>query len=200
MDERTFNGSTAADKAADPLEKNATNYVDGNSVFILGEFDDTISKNVVPNLLKIVNAQKKMRDGAVDFYINSPGGRCSELFSLLSMVALAKSYGVKVRTFNMGMAYSCASMLSVVGDERKMLRYARNLMHLGTTHSMSSTFTQVKRNQKRQKEHFDNIVSLYREHTKLAERQILEMMNDDCCFLGAAECLKYGLVDKVCDC
>ena len=188
------------EQASDPIEKSTTSYVDGNSIFILGGFDDTISKNVVPNLVKLINQQKTLKNGKIDFYINSYGGYCSELFSLLSLISLAKSNGIKISTFNMGMAYSCASILAVVGDERKMFRCAKNLMHLGLSFSASSTFVQVDRNRKREKDHFNNIVSLYESHTKLTEKKIRELMSDNCCYLNSSECLRFGLVDEVCDC
>lgn len=196
---KPFN-TVSNEQAAEPIEKNCTNYVDGNSVFILGAFDDTISKNIVPNLVKIINQQKSLKNGKIDFYINSYGGYCSELYSILSLVSLAKSNGIKINTFNMGIAYSCASILSVVGDERKMFKCAKNLMHLGETFSASSTFMQLDRNHKRQKDHFNNIVSMYATHTKLTEKKIRELMSDNCCYLNSNECLKFGLVDEVCDC
>ena len=194
------NRTSCGDTAIEIVEKSATNYVDGNSIYILGEFDDTITKNVVPNLVKIINAQKSLKSGKIEFYINSNGGYYSVLTELLSLISMAKGFGVKVITYNMGMAYSCASMLSVVGDERKMFKYAKNLMHLGTTFESNSTVKQLERNNKRQKEHFNDIIALYKEHSKLSEAKIREFMSDDCCFLNANECLRYGLVDEICVC
>lgn len=67
----------------------------------------------------------------IEIYINSYGGYASELLGLLSLIELAKSEGIKIKTYNIGCAYSCGSLLAVVGDERYMYRYADNLPHLG---------------------------------------------------------------------
>lgn len=183
--------------AIQSVEKGGVNYVEDNNVYILGEFDNSISKNIMPNMLKIINSQSNLKNGKIDFYINSNGGYTHELYGLLSMIALAKSNGIKIRTFNLGRAYSAGSYLAVVGDERKMYKYAFNLLHLGTTWESNSTIKQLDRNHTRQKEHFNNLIRIYKEHTKLTERQIKEMMADDCCFLNAKKCLKYGIVDEI---
>lgn len=184
----------------DIVEKLSDNYVDGTSIYILGDFDDSISRNITPNLVKLIQTQKALKNGKIEFYINSSGGFCYELYELLSLISLAKSYGIKICTFNMGKAFSCGSILATVGDERKMFKYATQLIHLGTISASNKTFKQLERTTKRQKEHFLNVVNLYKEHSNLSEAKIKELLLDDCCYLNAKECLKYGLVDEICNC
>ena len=50
---------------------------------------------------------------------------------LISVIDIAKSHGIKIVTYNIGVAYSCGSMLSILGDYRIMHKYATNLPHLG---------------------------------------------------------------------
>lgn len=174
------------------------NFVDNDgNVFILGEFDSTISQNVVPGLAKKIRDEANKPDGQIWFYINSNGGYCSELYNLLSLIDLAKSLGIKIFTVNMGRAYSCGSMLAIHGDHRAMYKYAKHLLHLGKQGEDVTTFEQINRTEKRWREHFDNIVRMYKENTKMEEKEIREILKDDGYFMNAEECKKYGLVDEI---
>lgn len=188
------------DEPVDAVEKTSDNYVEGNSIYIMGGFDDTITKNVVPNLVRIIEQQRKLRDGKIEFYVNSVGGYVYALNSILTLVSIAKSHGIKIVTYNMGEAYSCGSILCVVGDERYMYRYAKNLMHLGQDFSVSSTIKNLKRNGRRSMRHFEGIIDIYKRHTKLSVDKIREIMSDDCYYLDAKECVRHGLADKILDC
>lgn len=173
------------------------NYVIDNKVYILGEFDESISQNVVPNLVKLIDVEKIKREPVIEFYINSPGGYVSELYNLLSLIEIAKKNGIKIITINMGKACSCGSMLAIYGDERKMYKYATNLMHLGSSGTTVTTLKQIERNVKYISEHFNNIIDIYKKHTKMSEKDIRKNLEDDDYYLNAFECLKYGLVDEI---
>jgi len=179
------------------VEKGGSNYVIDNNIYILGGFDDSISKGIIPNILPLIEQQKARKNGQINFLINSYGGYAKELYGLLAMVDMAKSEGIKITTFVLAHAYSCGSLLAVMGDERKMYRYADHLMHFGSTGDINETPEQLERNTKHQKEFFDNTVRMYAEHTKMRESVIRRKMSDDCFFLNADECLRYGLVDEI---
>lgn len=169
---------------------------DGN-VYILGEFDSTISQYVVPALTKKISEEAGKPDAQIWFYINSNGGYCHELYNLLSLIDLAKSLGIKIFTVNMGRAYSCGSMLAIHGDHRAMYKYARHLAHLGKQGEDVTTFEQISRTEKRWREHFENIVTMYKDNTTMPEKMIREVLSDDSYFLNAEECKQYGFVDEV---
>lgn len=169
---------------------------DGN-VYILGEFDSTISQYVVPALTKKIKDEADKPDAQIWFYINSNGGYCHELYNLLSLIDLAKSLGIKIYTVNMGRAYSCGSMLAIHGDHRAMYKYAKHLAHLGKQGEDVTTFEQINRTEKRWREHFENIVTMYKQNTTMPEKMIREVLSDDSYFLNAEECKKYGFVDEI---
>lgn len=168
-------------------------------VFILGDFDDSITVNVIPNIVKLIDEKVDKVDPTLVFYINSYGGEAKHLYSLMTLIAMAKARGITIITVNMGYAYSCGSMLSILGDKRYMYKYAQNLMHLGCQGDDVSTFKQIERVSKAWQEHFENIVDVYKKHTKMSEEQIRKELSDDSKFLNAEECIKYGLADEIID-
>lgn len=173
------------------------NKVVDNKVYILGEFDSTISEFIVPALADEIEKLKGQKDPFIEFYINSIGGSAYELFSLLSLMDFARLEGIKIITKVIGIAHSCGSLLAVYGDERYMCRWGTNLMHYGTAYTAASTPLQVERQSLELQEHFKKIEKIYAEHTKLNIQQIRSLMKDDSCYLQASECLKNGLCDLV---
>lgn len=183
-----------------PKQEKLLNFVstDGD-VFILGEFDDSISQNVIPALVKHIDEIAEDRNPYIKVFINSNGGYAKQLWALLSLFAMAKARGIKIITINMGIAYSCGSMLAICGDERYMFKYARNLMHLGRQGDEVTTFKQIDRVNKSMKEHFEAIVEIYKKHTKMSEEMIRKEISDDSYFMNAEDCIKYGFADKIID-
>lgn len=175
------------------------NYVstDGD-VYIMGNFDETISQHVVPAFKQLIENKSKERDAFITIYINSPGGYCHELYNMLSLIDLAHARGVGIVTVVMGRAYSCGSMLAIHGDHRVMYKYATHIVHLGRQGAVDiSTEKQIKRETSQMENHFNNIRKLYKEHTKLPSKELEEALTDDSYFLTAEDCLRYGLCDEI---
>lgn len=175
------------------------NYVstDGD-VYIMGEFDNTISQHVVPAFKQLIENKAKERDAFITIFINSNGGFCHELYNMLSLIELAHARGIGIVTVVMGRAYSCGSMLAIHGDHRVMYKYANHIIHLGNTGSLGmSTEKQIEREHESMKRHFANIRKIYKEHTKLPAKELEEALTDDSYSLSAEECLKYGICDEI---
>lgn len=173
------------------------NFVKNGVVYILGEFDNTISKNVIPEIVKMIEEKKRISESKIDIYINSPGGLVHELIGLLSVLQLAKNAGVTICTYNIGIAHSCGSLLFIFGDVRAMYRNAESLMHLGCAGDFCSTYEQLERSTNRTKWHFDRIVNMYVEHTKMNRRKVEKLLKDDNCYMDADTCLKNGICDEI---
>ena len=63
----------------DKLDKKKCNFVDdAGNFYILGEFDESISQNIVPNLIKKIAEEEDKPNPQIWFYINSNG----DIFSL----------------------------------------------------------------------------------------------------------------------
>lgn len=173
------------------------NFVKDGKVYIMGNFDGTITNDVIPELMKLIEKKKEERNAVIEIFINSHGGYGDQLLALISVLNIAKATGIAIVTYNLGIAYSCGSILAIHGDHRLMASHATNLMHLGCCGDINSTFEQLERNTKRQKKWLNQIVQWYVERTKLSKTKILEYLKDDCCYFDAKECLKYGLCDEI---
>jgi ATP-dependent protease ClpP protease subunit len=201
LKERFKNMKIASDvcELATTNDQKLLNYVSSTGdVFILGEFDSTISQHVVPALRQLIDEKAKERDAFITIYINSNGGYTHELYNLLSLIELAHARGVGIVTVVTGRAYSCGSMLAIHGDHRVMYKYASHIIHLGRQGALDiSTEKQIKRETTQMENHFNNIRKLYKEHTKLPAKELEEALTDDSYFLTAEECVKYGLCDEI---
>ncbi len=185
------------DSGSSVEDRKSNNYVRNGRVYILGDFDDSISKFVIPDLNEMISEASGQRDVTIPFYINSDGGDASQLQSLLSLIGIAHQMGIRIMTFVLGNAYSCGSLLAVCGDVRLMGKGARHMMHLGEIGSGSKTYEQLKRNNKDAKDFFDDTVRMYVDHTKMTEKQVKEILKDDMYWMDAKQCLKLGLCDSI---
>lgn len=173
------------------------NKIIDNKVYILGEFDSTISEFIIPNLVEEIETLKGQKDARIEFYINSIGGEAYQLFALLSLIDFARFEGIRVVTKVIGIAHSCGSLLAVYGDERYMCKWGTNLLHYGSAGTLGRTPLQVERQALELQEHFKKIERIYADHTKLSIQQIRSLMKDDSYYMQADECLKKGLCDYV---
>lgn len=178
-------------------ERKSCNFVKNGKVYILGDFDDSISRYVIPDLADMIAEGAGQKETMIPIYINSWGGEADKLESILSLLSIANRNGIKIVTYNIGVAYSCGSMLAAAGDYRFMSKSARNMMHLGEIGSLSRTYEQLKRNSRDVKDFFDETVRFYRDHSKMTEKKIREILNDDMYWMGAKECLRLGLCDEI---
>ncbi len=179
---------------------NELNFVDGNNIFIHGDFNDTISKKVVPQLIKEIEKQKQMKDGILKFYINSDGGWVSSLQDLLALVEIAKKNNIVVETYVFGRAYSCGSLLACAGTKgHRYISYnAEHLCHLG----YSSTGTvrndiELGRNAERVQNHFNKVRLLYKKYANV--KNLDEVIMHDDYYIRGNDIIENGLADKYVD-
>lgn len=170
-------------------ESKKLNYVDADgNVYILGEFDESISSDVVAPLVKKINELEEAastKNNTITFYINSRGGYSSELQNLLALIDIAKQKGIKIKTVILGEASSCASLLAIHGDHRAIYKNGFHYMHLGEVYGSVRTFKQLDRSFNYTTFHFNNIIKMYVDNTKLSESEVREMLNDDQAWLNA---------------
>lgn len=182
---------------AETIKLTQTNFVRENNVYIFGDFDESISSNVVPELTKLITTESEKKNGRINFFINSNGGNVRELHALLALINMAKANNILITTTVLGNAYSCASMLAIVGEKRFIYEGAFHLMHLGTVVTGVETVEQNKRNALKTEKHFNFIVSLYDRHTKMPKADIIEAVKDNDYYIDAQDCIKLGFADFV---
>lgn len=176
------------------------NFIDGNNIFIHGLFDDTISKNVIPKLLKEIDKQETLKNGILKFYINSDGGILYYLQDLLSLIEIAKRKGIIIETYVFGRAYSCGSLLACSGSKgHRYISYnAEHLCHLGAggTGDVINDIELV-RSAERVKAHFDKIRLLYKKYANINDLE--NVIRTDNYFIRGQAIIDNGLADKYVD-
>ena len=178
--------------------KKPKNFVtDDGNVYLLGDFDSSISTDVIPILVSFIDQISRQKDPEMHIYINSYGGEAFELFSLLSVLDIARRRGVKIFTHVIGVAYSAGSILAVYGDVRTMSRYSDHLLHLGSSGATFQTVEQLRREAENNLKHFGKIFRIYQEHTRIPKKKLEEMLKDDKMYLDPEQCLKYGICDEI---
>ena len=96
-----------AEEKVNSAEK--VNFVQDNTVYIHGEFDDSIV-SILPTIKSIIETQKTLKNGMITFSINSVGGCFHILHSLLNLIDYAKEEDGTAKTV---LAYSPYSWGSV---------------------------------------------------------------------------------------
>lgn len=186
-----------AENTPTPPTQTMTNFIANGAIYILGEFDSSISMNVIPRLVDLIHTKASEKDPVINIYINSYGGEVKELFGLLCLLQTAKAMGIKIITTVLGRACSCGSMLAVVGHERYMYKYAMHLAHLGIQSDAVTTNEQIERASKKWKWHFEQILDHYFVCTGCSKKKLEQILKDDSCWLTPEECIKYGFATKI---
>jgi ATP-dependent protease ClpP protease subunit len=169
------------------------------NTFFIGDFDDSLERDLVLPLTMEIKNQAKQANGKIDLYINSMGGYGHLLFHMVDLVEMAKRQGVTVRTIVMDSAFSAGSMLAITGTpgERYIARTASHLVHYGSIASFEQTPEQIERFRKWKTRFFANNVSHYKKYSDIPNLE--EHIKDDGFFVTAQESLKWKLADKYTD-
>ena len=174
------------------------NWNDGN-IFYFTDFDDNMESSLVIPLTREIQKQRRLRDGRLDFYINSFSGYAHLLFNIIELVEIARRENIVVRTIVPNLAASAGSMLAITGTpgERYIGRTAEHLVHYGTTGGVEETPKQVERTSAYKSRDFQHRINLYRKYCEIPDLDS-EMM-DNGWFIPAAKCLKFKMADKYID-
>jgi ATP-dependent protease ClpP protease subunit len=176
------------------------NFVKDGVVYIYGDFDDTIAKSVIPDLMKLVKEQEEKKNPIIKIYIDSNGGYTRYLYSLLAILEQAKAKGIVIETYVYAYAYSCGSLLACAGTKghRHISYLAEHCCHLGQA-SMGNLINDVEleRAKERVQSHFDKVRNLYRKYANLKDLE--NQIKFDNWFLRGQEIIDNGLADKFVD-
>ncbi len=159
-------------------------------IIINGEIDSTLSNSVVAQLLYL----DSINNEDICLYINSPGGKVTDGFSIYDTMNLIKS---NVSTIGMGMCASMAAFLLSSGTKGKryILPNCEVMIHqpLGGASGQATEIKIAAEHILKTKEKLNKILSL-NTGKKLSE---IERDTDRDNYMTANESLKYGIVDKI---
>lgn len=177
--------------------QNWANFADGNSFYLLGDFDEDMKWRIILPLTKKIEELSKQKDATIDIYINSYGGYCDIMWHIVQLIELAKKKDIKVRTIVIGSAYSAASMTAITGTpgERYIDPRAEHLPHYGTAGGYRvRTPLQGERTAAHTRRHFKQLVDHYKKYSNIPDLE--KHVKDDMYFIPAKSCIKYKLADK----
>jgi len=129
--------------------------------------------------------------------INSYGGECYELMSILGKIRYLQKCGYKIYTLTTGKAMSCGFLLSLIGDKRYCYEYSTFM-----SHSVSSGVwgkVQKLKEDIHETERLNNIArELILEKTNITKERLDEV--DKCkqdWYINPSEALELGIVDEI---
>ena len=184
---------------SDEESNDKLNFVKNGVVYIHGDFDYSISSDVIPDFKKLIESQKKLKNGKIVIDINSPGGYISVLSDLLALVELAKKEDIIIETRSMAAAHSCGALLLMSGTKghRYVSPLSYVLVHHATTYSRSSTDTQLQRDFDRH-QHLNKIMrKIINNYADIPTKELNKMLDDDNYYVYDDKLIEFGIADKL---
>lgn len=122
--------------------------------------------------------------------INSPGGLLTETMSVaMSMVTSV----TPVVTVNIGAAYSGGALLLLAGHERYAFKYAKAMIHTGSTGGNAGTYEQTEAYQKMYKKMIDWMGEYILDRSDIDQRTFNKNKSKDW-YKDNTDCIKYGII------
>lgn len=178
--------------------KNKHIFIEKDILYVLGEFNQDVSNNVIPKMQEILSSLSQTVDPQFEIVINSPGGYTTELLSILFYLDLMKKQGIKIITKNIGEACSCGAMLACYGDVRYMGSRSTFLLHYGQFPVPPFTnMEDIDRLSNSARDDFELTLELYAKHSNLKKDKLRKLLQSDHLRLDAKTCLEYGFVDHI---
>ncbi len=160
-------------------------------VMLSGEVNDQVASTIVAQFL-FLEAEDPEKD--IFFYINSPGGVVTSGMAIFDTMNYIRP---DVATICIGQAASMGAFLLSSGEKGKRyaLPHARVMIHqpLGGAQGQASDIQIQAEEILRMKKELNGILA---NNTGQSVKQI-EKDTDRDNFMSAAECVKYGMIDKV---
>lgn len=141
--------------------------------------------------INIADADKPVSDRKkIVVMINSPGGLLTETMSVaMSMVTSV----TPVVTVNIGAAYSGGALLLLAGHERYAFKYAKIMLHTGSTGENAGTYEQTEAYQKMYKKMVDWMGEYILDRSTIDQRTFNKNKSKDW-YMDNDDCIKYGII------
>jgi len=128
----------------------------------------------------------------IKLHINSYGG---SVFAALAAVDYIKNSKIPIETVIDGCAASAATLMSVVGANRKIHRHSCMLIHQ-LSGAVWGKFQEMQDDMENSEMLMKKIKKIYQQHTRIPKSEIDNILKHDL-WWEAEKCLEYGLVDEI---
>ena len=176
---------------AKELDKKGTDLEDNRIIYVNGEFNEDMAKEIFQSLIKYETS-----DSTKDILmiIDSFGG---QVYSFLAIYDYIQLMRCDVATLGVGKAMSCGQLLLMSGTKGKRFatKNSRILMHelsMGTWGKLTDVEIDVNEGKALRKV----MEKLIGEHTNLSKKEVKKFMERDS-FMSAKELKKCGAIDHV---
>lgn len=194
-----------------------SNFIKNDIIYIYGEFDNSISKEIMPffqqKVFELIKTNKTTRENKdltesakdeillkskIQININSRGGQADCLYPLLNIINLAKKNNIIIETIS-HTAYSCGSMLACVGTRgcRYIDEYSEHLLHLGATTVRITDKVELQRAVSYAQHSHNRIKAVYLNNSTLTEEIIDQNLQNDNWIIYGSDIITSGLADKM---
>jgi len=166
-------------------------------IFITEVLDSDTIASYQAQLLYLMSILKpeETKDNPIQLYINSPGGEAYSTLGLYDTMQSMIAKGYYIRTINIGLAASGASMILLAGSPgyRCSLPHCTTMIHQPNIGHIAGTTAEI--------------VNEAQESQRLKDI-LIEMMHKHCCdetipmlekdtYMSAEEALKFKIIDKI---
>jgi ATP-dependent Clp protease protease subunit len=165
-------------------------------ILVEGQVEDTMASIVCASLLYLnsdLSGEGKSKE-PITMYVNSPGG---SVIAGLAIYDVMRSIDAKITTIGTGYQASMGSILLVAGDERKMTRSSKYMIHQPLSGNGQSTqLTDIEIGADFTDRLKDDLVDIYVRHTGLNHKYWETVLNRDT-WLSAEQAKKMGIVNEI---
>lgn len=174
--------------------------LDASGVLFVTEIDPSHAEEIAKSLLLMASARAGNLDDPITLYINSGGGSVGDGLAIIEAINLMRrKYNVRIDTAILGYAYSMGAIVTQAGDTRSIGRFGTLMLH-SSEWTITGEDAKVFKDYQRLSEHYQEVVAaLFAARTRHRDagwwRRFIWSGRDR--FLGPAECLELGLVDRI---
>jgi ATP-dependent Clp protease protease subunit len=169
-----------------------------NNIYFYSDVNRQSAYKLNSELLKLEskmnNKDKYKKYKHINLFINSNGG---EVYYGLSIINVIK-HKVKtpIHSYIDGIAFSCASLISIVCDKRFAFPYSLMLIHQIRCSNLNGLHTHLKDEITNLNLEDNMFRQIYLKYTKLTKKKLSLLLNSEL-ELDVHKCLEYGLIDKI---
>ena len=176
--------------------RNSAESLDELDIYIYSDIDNCWWDDSCMSANKFRKELEKHKDAKqINLYINSMGGSVSEGVTIYNQI---RRHSAKVTAYIDGFACSIASVIPMAADEVVMGENTMLMIHNPWTITWGNAKDLRKTAEDLDKVRDGCIIPAYKARCgdKLSDEKLIELLDNET-FLTAAECLEYGLCDRV---
>lgn len=163
-------------------------------ILLHGVFDERMGRDVCKELEDSMKTPET--DVLID--INSPGGMILVLEDIVNMIDICRKRGIKVHTYNSGLAASCGASLLSYGDRRIVRPSSKTMIHeIGLSSIERPSVSDLEDIARELRQFNDKWFKWLAKNMRTSQRKLEKLVNRQEWWLSAQDALKYNVADEI---